>query len=75
MCDVSWTYLNPNGMNTFAFSLLRRVVASTLAVVSMTPAWRYSHNDELPACQPMNDTASPLDTDTRDTLQNAVLTE
>ena len=40
----------------------------------MTPAWRYSHNDELPACQPMNDTASPLDTDTRDTLQNAVLT-
>ncbi len=74
MCDVSWTYLNPNGMNTFAFSLLRRVVASTLAVVSMTPAWRYSHNDELPACQLMNDTASPLDTDTRDALQNAVLT-
>ena len=41
----------------------------------MTPAWRYSHNNEQPACQLMNDTTSPLDTDTRDTLQNAVLTE
>jgi len=39
----------------------------------MTPAWRYSHNNEQPACQTMNDAASPLDIHTRDALQNAVL--